>query len=188
MLLPDLKEMHMGWFLSGKQVGCVPQKNETVLCAVSVSMLFVCCVVIFSGCKRRKAPEKEIAAPALEVVITNRMDDTVYLEALRDNRREQGKHATERQEVVSRMAGLIAEARAGLPEDADDEAVKAELAKRPEWKSLEEENARKVADIEKTLAAARETVRKRLEMEARDVKAVAEGRAVPAVAVESGGK
>ena len=177
----------MGWFLSGKQVGCVPQKIETVFCAVSVSMLFVCCVVAFSGCKRRKAPEAA-AAPALESVITNRMDDSTYRQALSDNRREQGKHATERQEIVSKMEGLIAEARAGLPEDADDEAVKAELAKRPEWNALEEENTRKIADIEKTLAAARETVRKRIEMEARDVKAVAEGRAVPAAIVESGGK
>ena len=184
---PDLKEMHMGWFMSGKRTGCVAQKTEVVLCAVSVSMLFVCCMVVFSGCKRRKAPET-VAAPALEAVHTNRMDDPVYRQALSDNRVEQARIASERSVVVSRMEKLVVEARAGLPEGADDEAVKAELEKRPEWKVLEEENARKIAGIEKTLAAARETVRQRIETEARDVKAVAEGKAVPAQAERDGNK
>lgn len=178
----------MGWFLSGNRVGCVAQKTEAVLCAVSVSMLFVCCLVLFSGCKRRKAPEKEVAAPALEVVVTNRMDDSAYRKALSDNQLAQTQLAAERSVVVDQMKKLIAEARAGLPADADDEAVKAELAKHSEWKSLEEENARKNAEIDKTLAAARETVRRRIEAEARDVKAVAEGKAVPAQAAGDGNK
>jgi hypothetical protein len=149
-------------------------------------MLFASCVAVLSGCKRRQAPEGETPSPALEVVITNRMQDPVYRKALDDNRREQTRQAAERHVVVSQMEKLIAEARAALPPGADDEAVKAELEKRPEWKALEEENARRVADIEKTLAAARETVRRRIEAEARDVKAVAEGRAVPAAAADSG--
>ena len=44
---------------------------------------------------------------------------------------------------------------------------------------LEAENARALAEVETTLAEARESIRRRMEAEARDVKAVAEGRAVP---------
>ena len=178
--------MNMGWFLSGKRIGCGAQKIEIALCAVSVSMLFVCCFAVLSGCKR-KAPEKE-TAPALEVVITNRMQDTVYREALSSNQLAQTKIAAERSVVVDRMEKIVAEARASLPADSDDEAVKAELAKLPEWKVLEEENTRRIADTEKMLAEAREMVRRRIEAETRDVKAVAEGRAVPAPAAGGSGK
>jgi hypothetical protein len=119
-------------------------------------------------------------------VITNRMEDVAYREALVSNHLAQTQMAFERHPVVSQMEKLVKEARAGLPADADDEALKAELEKRPEWKVLEEENARKLAEMEKTLVAAREMVRKRLEAEMRDTKAVAEGRAVPAPAGGSG--
>ena len=75
---------------------------------------------------------------------------------------------------------MVAEVRASLPAGAGDQAVKDELAKRPEWKALEIENARALAEIEKSVQGAREKIRRRMEAEARDVKAVAEGRAVPA--------
>ena len=185
--MTGLKEKHMDRFLSGKRVGCVAKKIGIAVYAVSVSMFFVCCVVMFAGCKRRKAPAQE-AAPALEVVITNRMDDLTYREALSSNLVEQTRLAADRSVVVDQMEKLIKDARASLPADADDEAVKAELAKRQEWKSLEEENARKIADIEKTLVAARETVRRRIEAEMRDVKAVAEGKAIPAQSAGDNGK
>jgi hypothetical protein len=147
--------------------------------AAGVSMLFVCCAATLSGCKRRQAGGAA-AAPVLETVITNRMEDPVYRKALEDNQLEQTRQAAERSVVVDRMKVLIAEARAALPAGTDDETVRAELEKRPEWKMLEEENARMNAGLEKTLAAARETVRRRIEAETQDRKAVAEGRAVPA--------
>jgi hypothetical protein len=78
------------------------------------------------------------------------------------------------------MTALIERTRAALPEGASDEAVKAELDKSAEWRELEAQNARLIGEIEKTLAQARETVRQRMLAEANDLKAVAEGRAIPA--------
>jgi hypothetical protein len=110
------------------------------------------------------------------------MDDLDYRKALIANRTEQTRQALERRTVIAQMQKLIDETRTTLPEAdrTNDVVVRAALEKRPEWTALEEENTRKIGDIEKTLAAARETVRQRMEAEARDAKAVAEGRAVPA--------
>jgi len=146
-----------------------------------VSMLFVCVLAVAAGCKRRAGQgEEKGAEPALETVITNRMQDPAYVKALVENRREQTQAAAARAVVVEKMEAMIAEVRASLPPGADDEAVKKELAKRPEWKTLEAENERAMAEIKKAMQAAREKVRQRVEAEACDVKAVAEGRAVPA--------
>ncbi len=79
---------------------------------------------------------------------------------------------------------MVAEVREALPAGADDEAVKAELAKSEEWRTLEAENLKRIGEIEEKIAEARTTVRERLLREQRDVKAVAEGRARP-VAVDS---
>jgi hypothetical protein len=172
-------------FLSGERMKRVVQKARTAVWVASVSMLFIGCAVGFFGCKRRQPPAGKASVPAAgaapEVVVTNRMDDGAYLKALVENRREQGQKAAARQEVVSQMEKMVEEARAALPAGADNEAVKAELAKRPEWKALEGENARRLEEIRQTLVAARETVRLRMAAEGRDVNAVAEGRAVPAV-------
>lgn len=173
--------MRMDGFLSGKQLIYVAKASKTAFMMKALSMLFLCgAVAFFSGCKRRKAPVAE--EPALEVVYTNRMDDPVYRKDLGENRLRQARLAGERSEVVSVMEKMVAEARAALPEGADDETVKAELEKRPEWKALEGENERMIGEIQKTLEDARETVRKRLVAEKEDLKAVAEGRAVPVAA------
>lgn len=127
------------------------------------------------GCKKRAVPEGDV----LPVVHTNRMEDAEYVKALQANRLAQGVLTSERQDVVNKMEVLLAKARAKLPEGADDEAVKAGLAKDPVWQALAAENLRKIAAIEEKLKEARETVRERLLREQSDAKAVAEGRARP---------
>ena len=166
-------------FLSLKHRSCVINKRATVVSMTIVSMVFM--GFLLNGCKKRTVPAESLSASAasrLESVVTNRMKDATYRKALDQNRQEQGKAAFARNQIVEKMEALVAQARAALPAGADSEAVKAELAKNPEWQALEAQNARAVAEIDKTLAEARETVRKRLLAEARDAKAVVEGRAV----------
>lgn len=170
-------------FLRGCGIFFSKKRAGFAFTAKIVSMLFLCAAAV-SGCKRRQ-PQSVDGLEGVSgggdgpAVVTNRMQDPVYRQALDDNRQSQVQKAAVRHAVVGRMERMIAEVRAALPAGADDEAVKAELAKRPEWKVLEEENARALAEVEATLAEARESIRRRMEAEARDVKAVAEGRAVP---------
>lgn len=146
-----------------------------------VSTLFVCLAVILAGCKRQS---RKTAGQQVEIVYTNRMDDAGYRGVLHTNRLQQGVLVSRRQAVVDRMERMVAEVREALPAGADDEAVKAELAKSEEWRTLEAENLKRIGEIEEKIAEARTTVRERLLREQRDVKAVAEGRARP-VAVDS---
>lgn len=171
----------MSGFLGAKLEKNVIEKFRIAVCVTGMSMVFVSLLV--AGCKKRAVPESVAAgapAPDLRSVVTNRMLDPAYRKALDQNRQEQGKKASERNRIVEKMTGLIAKTRTLLPAGADDATVKAELAKNPEWQALEAQNARMIGEIEKTLAEARETVRKRMETEVRDVKAVAEGQAVAA--------
>lgn len=157
------------------------KRQVIVIISRTVSMLFVCGMVALAGCKRRTVQEEQ-GQPSERTpvaVVTNRMQDPVYREALKDSRREQVLAASARSPVVAKMEAMIAEVRASLPAGADDQAVKDELAKRPEWKALEEENARATDAIDKSIEAAREKIRQRMETEASDVKAVAEGRTAP---------
>ena len=168
----------MSGFLSIKSGICVANRFGWMVRVTILSMAFIS--LLMAGCKKRTAAE---AAPSvskgagLESVITNRMQDPTYRKALDLNRLEQGKKASKRNKIVEKMEPMIAKARASLPAGADEAAVKAELAKNPEWLELEKQNARVTAEIDKTLAEARETVRQRMLAEARDVKAVAEGSA-----------
>ena len=168
--------------MSGKRMTGAAGRVVCVDKARTVSMLFMCVLAVAAGCKRRadKGLGEQSAESALEAVITNRMQDPAYVKALVESRREQTQAAAARSVVVEKMEAMIAEVRASLPPGADDEAVKKELAKRPEWKTLEAENERAMAEIKKAMQAAREKVRQRVEAEACDVKAVAESRAVPA--------
>ncbi len=170
--------MKMGGFLSLKRRFCVERKFRTVVRVAAVSMVFIC--VLLAGCKKRSAPGvvPSVSKNAgVESVVTNRMQDPTYRKALDLNRLEQGRKAAERNKIVEKMEQMIAKARATLPAGADNEAVKAELAKNPEWVELEKQNAHMLAELDKTLAEARETVRQRMLAEARDVKAVSEGKA-----------
>lgn len=171
------KEMCMNGFLSSKQGKCLKKEIVTAVYGTAVSMVFVC--LLAAGCgKRTEGEATETTGSGLERVVTNRMQDATYRKALDQNRQEQSQKAFERNEIVKKMEACISRARATLPAGADDKAVKAVLEKDPEWKVLEAKNAQAIGEIEKTLAKARETIRQRMQAEARDVKAVAEGRAV----------
>lgn len=169
--------MRMSGFLSIRHRMCVWKKFKSVVPLTAVSIVFIS--LLLAGCKKRSAPEvpPSVSARPAESAITNRMQDAAYRKALDLNRREQGKKASERNKIVEKMEQMIAKARASLPAGADDAAVKAELAKNPEWVELEKQNAHATAEIDKTLAEAREKIRQRMLAEARDVKAVSEGKA-----------
>ncbi len=168
----------MSGFLSMKNGNCVANRFGSVVRLTAVSMVFFS--LLLAGCKKRTVPDVSPSVSkgaGVESVVTNRMQDAAYRKALDLNRLEQGKKASERNKIVGKMEQMIAKARASLPTGADDVAVKAELAKNPEWVELETKNAHVTAEIDKTLAEARETVRQRMLAEARDVKAVSEGKA-----------
>lgn len=131
------------------------------------------------GCRRQAHPVKAPTAPtAKPEVITNRIADVTYLNALRENRDEQQKKAMARRQIDTQMAAMFTKVKATLPAGADDAAVKVELAKDPAWRALEVEKQRLQDEIQQTFIKARETVRQRLLAEKRDIQAVAEGRAV----------
>ena len=186
--LADRIETEMMAFLSIKRMIRVAERTVCVGRARTVSMLFVCMIVVAAGCKRRAAQGEPDPARNLEVVVTNRMEDPAYLEDLKASQRAQTEAAAKRAPVLAKMEEMVAEVRASLPPGADNETVKAELAKRPDWKALEAEEARARDEVAKTLREATEKVRLRMMAEARDVKAVAEGRAVPAATQQVGQK
>jgi hypothetical protein len=180
----------MSGFLSGKRMMSVDDRAQVkrkkawlALGVATVSMLIVCFVATFYGSKKGRLPVGDgmgdSGVVVLEQVHTNRAYDVAYMQELADNRAEQVQLAGARSRVVEAMEKMIEEVRAALPPDADADAIKAELEKRPEWKAMEAANARMVESIETTLASARETVRLRMERELSDQKKVAEGRAVP---------
>lgn len=141
-----------------------------------VSTVFM--TLFASGCKKKAAPESIGPAPKkLESVYTNRMNDAAYVDALRNNRQEQSLEAKERHEVAVRIQACQERVKASLPADADEAALKAALARDPEWQKLDAQKSQIDGRIQATLLDARETIRRRMEAEALAVKAVAEGRA-----------
>ncbi len=132
-----------------------------------------------TGCPRRQPPSGE----ALPEVTTNRMADAAYRAGLAELRREQARLAGGRSEVVERMRVMIDRVRSELPEGADEAAVRAALAKDPEWNRLENANQEMIGKIGDNLAQARERVRQRMLAEERDNRKVAEGTARPAAGV-----
>lgn len=145
------------------------------MCVVMVSTAFSC--LLLAGCKKRTSPRASSPEASLPEVITNRMADVAYRSALAENRREQAANACIRSDVVEKMKVLVEQAKAKLPKEADDAAVKAELAKNAVWRDLEAKNQHAIEEIGKTLSKAREIVRQRILAEERDVKAVTEGKA-----------
>jgi len=143
----------------------------TLVLWTMVSMVFVC--FWGAGCKKRSGGGKG----SVQSVITNRMDDAAYRKTLDENRKVQTAKAGERSVVVEQMKALVEQAKAKLPAGADDEAVKAFLAKDEAWQKLEAKNKQLIGEIEQTLAEARQAVQKRMLEESRAVKAVAEGKA-----------
>ncbi len=174
----DRKEYGMFAFL-----GCIRmrriQVGQTAMVGMAiVSTLFV--LMSTAGCKKKAVPKSVEAKPIkLENVYTNRMNDAVYVETLRKNREEQSAEARERAVLGRQIQACRERVKAVLPEGSDEAALKAALARDPEWQKLDAAKAQLDGRIQATLNAAEDAVRKRIESEARAVKAVAEGKAVP---------
>ena len=96
----------------------------------------------------------------------DRTQDPAYAHELKDVMEARKPLVKARNQTVSEMRALIAKARAALPADATDEAVKAELdghpEKYPEWKGLSEQILRDNAAIEGSLKDAQSRIRARI--------------------------
>jgi len=136
-------------------------------------MVIVCLFAV--GCKKKGQPATP-AAP-VESVITNRVHDAAYLDSLKKGREFQTKLAAGRAEVSKRMAACRARVSAALPKDAVEAAVNAALEKDSEWQGLVKQFEELVQKDQKSLAEVRDSVRARLQEEARAIKAVADGKA-----------
>ena len=96
----------------------------------------------------------------------DRTQDPAYAQELKDVLEARKPLVKARNQTVSEMKDVIAKARAALPADATDEAVKAELdghpEKYPEWKGLSEKIVQDNAAIEGSLKDAQSRVRARI--------------------------
>lgn len=147
-----------------------------MVCMAVVSTVFM--TLFAAGCKKKVVENSIGPAPKkLESVYTNRMNDAAYVEALHSNRVTQSVQAKERHALAALIKACEERVKAALPPGADEAAFKAALARDPEWQKLDARKAQVDGSIQATLSDARETIRRRMETEARAVKAVAEGRA-----------
>ncbi len=125
---------------------------------------------VLAGCEKKRE------------VYAVRGQDPAYQQELKGVADQKKRTARSYATLAAQMERLRARARAALPAGATDEQVEAELnanpAKYPGWKTLSAAFAEVKADTEKELADARRIVRRRIEKEAADRKAVAEGKAV----------
>ena len=115
-------------------------------------------------------------------VYTDRQQDPSYQKELKGTVESQKTLAKSQAKIAAQMERLVTRARAALPEGATDDEIRAELDGHPEkypgWKTLSATFAEVNASMEKELANARSIVRRRIQKEAADRKAVAEGKAV----------
>lgn len=143
----------------------------TPLATVALMLVFAA----LTGCEKK--PE----------VYTTRGEDPAYQKELEGTVASQKLLARRETKIAAQIARLEARARAALPEGATPEQVRAELdanpAKYPGWKDLSAESAKVEKAVEAELAEARRIVRRRIEKEAADRKAVAKGEAVAKPAV-----
>ena len=123
--------------------------------AVALTVVVLAVVVALCVRGRRRGP-----APY------DRTQDPAYAHELKDVMEARKPLVKARNQTVSEMRALIAKARAALPADATDEAVKAELdghpEKYPEWKGLSEQILRDNAAIEGSLKDAQSRIRARI--------------------------
>ena len=123
----------------------------------------------FEGCERK--PE----------VSVSRTSDPAYTNALKDQIARQTRTAVALAKITKQMDMLKARARRALGDNATEEQIKAELdgnpAKYAGWRQLTVAYAKASARAEEELADVRSIVRRRIEKEAADQKAVDEGRA-----------
>lgn len=155
-------------------MGCLEKKAEIAVRWAAVSMAFVCLVV--AGCKRKAVVTQASPAPLLSV-ITNRMNDATYVNALQANRSEQSNKAKQQVDVSRQLQVCVRRVQATLATGADESVLKAALSNDQEWVSLSKKAEGLQEDERQTVIAARELIRKRMQDEAQAVKAVEEGRA-----------
>ena len=121
--------------------------------ALAVVVLAIVVALCVRGSRRGPAPY-------------DRTQDPAYAQELKDVLEARKPLVKARNQTVSEMKAVIAKARAALPADATDEAVKAELdghpEKYPEWKGLSEQILRDNAAIEDSLKDAHLRVRARI--------------------------
>ena len=139
---------------------------------IAVALTVVVLAVVVALCVRGRRP-----APY------DRTQDPAYAQELKDVLEARKPLVKARNRTVSEMKDVIAKARAALPADATDEAVKAELdghpEKYPEWKGLSERILRDNAATEDSLKDAQSRVRahvmKELRPRAQQQKAASRG-------------
>lgn len=158
-----------------KRMGCIHDRADGAWKRVVVSTVLLC--LFSAGCKKKAVPPAAPAAPALESVITNRLNDAAYLEALQKNREEQKGIARARYEIAQQLKVCVERVKATLPKEADEATLKEALSKDETWQKLQAQHTQTMGDIEQVLGAARQTVRQRMLEETRAAKAVAEGKA-----------
>ena len=151
------------------------EKKKVQILAPLVAVVCLLAFVAFEGCERK--PDESVPQGSGG----NASEDPAYSKALKDQVAQQKRTAMALAKIKRQMDDLKERARAKLGKDATEEQIKAELdgnpAKYAGWKLLVDAYAKANAKMEKELADVRGIVRRRIEKEAADQKAVAEGKA-----------
>ncbi len=159
------------------------EKKKVQILAPLVAVVCLLAFVAFEGCERKpdEAVPQGRGGNASNQVYVSRTEDPAYSKALKDQVAQQKRTAMALAKIKRQMDDLKERARAKLGKDATEEQIKAELdgnpAKYAGWKLLVDAYAKANAKMEKELADVRGIVRRRIEKEAADQKAVAEGKA-----------
>lgn len=142
--------------------------------ALALSMVFI---GLFSdGCKRREQPAVQAPA-AVQSVYTNRNNNTVYVDSLKQNFKTQLSKAAVRREAAEQAAAYKEKIKATLAAGADEAALERALAADKAWLNLKAALEQAEKEEELTVDAAREKVRQAKLEEIRARKAVAAGQA-----------
>lgn len=148
--------------------------RHAVTVAVAVSMVFV--GLFSSSCKRREKPV--VHAPAVvESVYTNRNNNVLYVNSLKQNFKVQLSKAAVRREAASKLAARKEQVKATLAAGADEAALERALAADEAWPKLKAALEQAEKDEALSVDDAREKVRQAMLEEIRARKAVASGQA-----------
>lgn len=159
----------------------LPRGTAWLACWGMLSIFFVISSALFcGGCGCGREASKTDQEAELAVVYTNRMHDPEYVEALSQNRIQQGLIVAARQKIADQMAALKEAVSASLPPDADEAVLEQALAEHPEWQNLEKAYQAKITEVNQTIEDAKALVRARMLQEKEDVEAVAAQQAVAA--------
>lgn len=132
-------------------------------------------VLFFSGCKKQEEEKKP--DPVLPTVYADRAHDKTYIASLAANREQQAKDARTSIALSLQMTQCVTRVRATLPPEATAETVQKALESDQMWKELDSRLKQAEAASAETLKKAQELVRKRMQDEMRDHKAIEQGKA-----------